>query len=64
MLVAPDNPACCGSLPQGGGPNAMVGAVFTGVARAAFEIALDYSRQRVQGGKPICEHHHVEKAPV
>ena len=29
---------------RGGGPNAMVGAVFTGVARAAFEIAIDYSQ--------------------
>jgi alkylation response protein AidB-like acyl-CoA dehydrogenase len=36
-------------------------AVFTGVARAAFEAALDYSRQRIQGGKPICEHQLIQK---
>lgn len=33
-----------------------VGAVFTGLARAAFEKALEYAQQRVQGGTPIAEH--------
>ena len=61
MLIAPDKPAAAAANGRGGGPNAMVGAVFTGVARAAFEIALDYSRQRIQGGKPICEHQLVQK---
>src|ERR1039457_2413208 len=41
--------------------NGTMSAVFTGVARAAFEAALDYSRQRIQGGKPICEHQLVQK---
>lgn len=41
--------------------NASMAAVFTGLARAAFEAAFDYSRQRVQGGKPICEHQLVQK---
>jgi alkylation response protein AidB-like acyl-CoA dehydrogenase len=36
-------------------------AAFTGVARAAYEEALDYSKQRVQGGQPICEHQLVQK---
>ena len=36
--------------------NAAMGAMFTGVARAAYEEALAYARQRVQGGKPIFEH--------
>jgi len=36
-------------------------AVFTGLARAAFEEALAYSRQRVQGGKPLCEHQSVKQ---
>ncbi len=31
-----------------------VGTVGVGLARAAFEAALDYSRQRVQFGRPIC----------
>ncbi len=61
MLIAPDKPAAAAANGRGGGPNAMVGAVFTGVARAAFEIAVDYSRQRIQGGKPICEHQLVQK---
>ena len=42
------------------GANAFMGAAFTGVARAAFEEALVYTRQRVQGGKPICEHQAVQ----
>jgi alkylation response protein AidB-like acyl-CoA dehydrogenase len=36
-------------------------AIFTGVARAAFEEALTYCRERVQGGRPICEHQLVQK---
>jgi alkylation response protein AidB-like acyl-CoA dehydrogenase len=40
--------------------NAGMGAVFTGVARAAFEEALAYCKERVQGGKPICEHQAVQ----
>lgn len=42
------------------GANAGMGATFTGLARAAFEEALNYARQRVQGGKPICEHQAVQ----
>jgi alkylation response protein AidB-like acyl-CoA dehydrogenase len=40
---------------------ALMGAVFTGVARAAYEAALDHARHRVQGGQPICEHQLVQK---
>lgn len=40
--------------------NAGMSAIFTGVARAAFEEALAYSKQRMQGGKPICEHQVVQ----
>jgi alkylation response protein AidB-like acyl-CoA dehydrogenase len=42
------------------GANAFMGACFTGVARAAFEEGLNYARNRVQGGKPICEHQAVQ----
>jgi alkylation response protein AidB-like acyl-CoA dehydrogenase len=42
------------------GANAGMGTIFTGVARAAFEESLDYTRQRIQGGKPICEHQAVQ----
>jgi len=36
-------------------------ACSTGLARAAFEEALKYSRERIQGGKPICEHQLIRK---
>lgn len=36
--------------------NAAMGSIFTGVARAAYEMALDYTKTRVQGGRPIFEH--------
>ena len=41
--------------------NGGMGATFTGVARAAFEEAMTYCKQRVQGGKPICEHQLVQR---
>ena len=28
-----------------------------GIARRAYELTLDYAKERVQGGKPIIEHH-------
>ncbi len=41
--------------------NAFMGITFAGLARAAFEEALAYTKERVQGGKPICEHQLVQK---
>jgi alkylation response protein AidB-like acyl-CoA dehydrogenase len=41
--------------------NTSMAAAFTGVARAAYEAALEYSTQRVQGGTRICEHQLVQK---
>jgi alkylation response protein AidB-like acyl-CoA dehydrogenase len=41
--------------------NAAMGAIFTGVARAAYEAALRYTTERVQGGKRLCEHQLVQK---
>ncbi len=40
--------------------NASMGAMFTGVARAAYEEALDYSKKRIQGGKPLFEHQMIK----
>ncbi len=40
--------------------NAGMSAMFTGVARAAFEEALAYARQRKQGGKYLWEHQNVK----
>lgn len=33
-----------------------VGGIAVGIARAAFEEALAYAKERVQGGRPIIEH--------
>jgi alkylation response protein AidB-like acyl-CoA dehydrogenase len=41
------------------GFNAGVGVVATGLARAAFDCARAYTRERIQGGRPICEHQSV-----
>ncbi|MPZ46589.1 MAG: hypothetical protein GEV05_25015 [Betaproteobacteria bacterium] len=37
------------------GSKAEAAATALGVGRAAYEYALEYSKRRVQGGKPICE---------
>jgi len=42
------------------GGNTAVGTLALGVARAAYEEAFCYARQRVQGGRPICEHESVK----
>ncbi len=41
--------------------NAAMGAMFTGVARSASELALAYARERVQGGRRLVEHQAVQK---
>ena len=41
------------------GSKAEAAATVLGVGRAAYEYALSYSKQRVQGGKPIIEHQAV-----
>jgi alkylation response protein AidB-like acyl-CoA dehydrogenase len=40
---------------------AAIGAILTGVARAAYEEALAYTTQRVQGGRPISEHQLIQR---
>lgn len=39
--------------------NAAMGQLFVGVARAAYDHALEYSNERVQGGRPIKAHQSV-----
>ena len=39
--------------------NACMGAIFAGTARAAYELALGYARERTQGGVPIAPHQSV-----
>ena len=40
--------------------NAAMGAMFTGVARSAYEEALSYSKERIQGGKPLFDHQMIK----
>jgi alkylation response protein AidB-like acyl-CoA dehydrogenase len=40
--------------------NGYMGATFVGCARAALELALDYAKQRVQGGTTIIHHQAVK----
>ncbi|MCC6225049.1 MAG: acyl-CoA dehydrogenase [Microthrixaceae bacterium] len=39
--------------------NAFMGSTFAGLARAAYEAALEYAKDRVQGGVPIIQHQNV-----
>ena len=39
--------------------NALMGATFTGVARAAYDVAYAYVHERKQGGVPIIKHQSV-----
>jgi alkylation response protein AidB-like acyl-CoA dehydrogenase len=40
--------------------NAGIGAMAVGLARAAFEEALSYSKHRIQGGRPLFEHQMIK----
>jgi alkylation response protein AidB-like acyl-CoA dehydrogenase len=40
--------------------NASMGTIFVGVGRAAVEHAIAYSKERIQGGRPIFEHQSVK----
>ncbi len=59
MFVGPDHYGdwICANLGFG---NTAVAVLAVGMARAAFEEALSYTRARRQGGKPLIEHHAVQ----
>ncbi len=59
MFVGPDQYSdwVIGNLGFG---NTSVGVVALGLARAAFEETLAYAKDRVQGGKPLIEHHSIQ----
>jgi len=40
--------------------NGFMGSTFVGCARAAYELALEYAKERVQGGIPIIKHQAVQ----
>ena len=42
------------------GANTGMGTVFVGLAQAAFDEALNYAKQRIQGGMPIFEHNNIK----
>jgi alkylation response protein AidB-like acyl-CoA dehydrogenase len=42
------------------GANTGMGSVFVGVAQAALDLAIDYAKERVQGGVPIFQHQSVK----
>ena len=44
-----------------GHANATMGAYFTGVAQSAYDLALQYTTERIQGGKRLCDHQWVQK---
>jgi acyl-CoA dehydrogenase len=58
VLAGPEDyrRACHSTLSDG---NAIMGVIFTGAARAAFQLALDYAHVRKQGGVPIIRHQSV-----
>ena len=41
--------------------NTLMGAIFTGCTRSAYELAYDYAHERKQGGVPIIRHQDVAK---
>ena len=41
--------------------NALMGAIWTGAARAAYEHAYEYAHERKQGGVPIIQHQSVRQ---
>ena len=42
------------------GANMWMGCIFSGTAHSAFDEALKYSRERIQGGRPIFEHQNIK----
>ncbi len=61
MLATPEMFALGGGDSILAGANAGMSATFSGVARAAFEEALSYCQQRVQGGVPLVQHQLVQR---
>jgi alkylation response protein AidB-like acyl-CoA dehydrogenase len=42
------------------GANGGMGSLFTGCAHSAFDEALNYAKERVQGGRPIIQHQNIK----
>jgi alkylation response protein AidB-like acyl-CoA dehydrogenase len=59
LLGAEGQPIEAGATASWGRGDPRFQAINLGVGRAAYETALEFTRQRVQGGKPIIEHQAV-----
>jgi alkylation response protein AidB-like acyl-CoA dehydrogenase len=59
LVVPPEVFAVAGDLGLSQA-NSGMGSVFVGVAQAALDLALDYAKERVQGGTAIFEHQSVK----
>jgi len=59
LLVPPEAFAMAGDVGLSQA-NSGMGATFVGVAQAALDLALDYAKERIQGGVPIFEHQSVQ----
>lgn len=60
MIIDPESYEAMTELTLGHA-NATMGAYFTGCAQAAYDMALEYSIERVQGGRRLCDHELVQK---
>ena len=60
-MVAPD-PDMMGGLGEAAiaGPNGGMSVTFGGLAKAAFDEAFNYAKERIQGGVPIFEHKNIK----
>jgi alkylation response protein AidB-like acyl-CoA dehydrogenase len=59
LVVPPEAYALFGDLGLSQA-NSGMGALFVGLAQAALDLALDYAKERVQGGVPIFQHQSVK----
>ena len=59
MVVPPENYVAHTQFTLAGA-NTGMGTIFAGVARSAFELALNYAQERTQGGRPIIQHQSVK----
>jgi len=59
LVVPPEAYALFGDLGLSQA-NAGMGALFVGLAQAALELAIDYAKERIQGGVPIFQHQSVK----
>jgi acyl-CoA dehydrogenase len=59
MAVPPENYAAVAHAVLCGA-NSGMGTIFAGVAQSALDLALEYAKERVQGGVPIFQHQSVK----